>query len=162
MADVVAEPTTSTPTTPRRRLKLRYLVAALICVGAVVWLVVGGLATNIVYLRPVSDAVAHREDLGAKRFRMGGTVVPGTIEETRDGVRFRVAEGDAVATVDHQGDPPDLFKNCAPVVVEGHWQGEVFSSDRLLIKHGEEYRPPSGVAGDDCPAHPGSVGKDGG
>ena len=39
-----------------------------------------------------------------------------------------------------QGDPPDLFKNCAPVVVEGHWARRRRSSvDRILIRHGATY-----------------------
>ena len=43
------------------------------------------------------------------------------------------------------GDPPSLFKDGAPVVCEGHWAktaGPVFDSDRILIKHGDDYEPP--------------------
>lgn len=162
------EGTPTAPTTPpvappasERRVKARYVVAALVCVGAVAWLVVGGLATNMVYLRPVTEAIEQREELGTKRFRMGGTVVPGSIGETGAGVRFEIVDGTAVAAVDHRGDPPDLFKDCAPVVVEGRWAGDVFRSDRLLIKHGEEYRPPEAGAGEDC-EHPGGLSKGGG
>ena len=140
----------------RGRVKARYFVAAAVCVGAIVWMIVGGLAKNLVYLKPVSEAVAERSDLGSKRFRMGGTVVPGSITETDTGVRFEVVEGGATAEVDHDGDPPELFKECAPVVVEGHWEGEAFRSDRLLIKHGEEYSP-KGTDVAECGPHPSTV-----
>jgi cytochrome c-type biogenesis protein CcmE len=124
--------------TPKRRVQTRYIVAAVVCAGIVVWMLTV-LQKNTVYMRPVSDAVERRDDQGDRRLRMGGTVVPGSIATTRDGARFDVTEGGATATVEHRGDPPDLFRDCAPVVVEGHWAGAVFDSDRLLIRHGSEY-----------------------
>jgi cytochrome c-type biogenesis protein CcmE len=122
-------------------VKVRYVIAALACAGVVAWLLIGGLAANIVYLRPVSYAVAHREEQGAKTFRMAGQVEPGTITETKDGVKFSITEGAATARVDLQGSPPDLFKACVPVVVEGRWVGSTFLGDRLLIRHGNDYSP---------------------
>ena len=120
-------------------MKARYVVAALVCAGVVAWLLIGGLAANIVYLRPVSYAVAHREQQGSRTFRMAGQVAPGTIVETLGGVRFSMTDGTAAAPVTLQGSPPDLFKNCAPVVVEGRWAGSTFLGERLLIRHGAQY-----------------------
>jgi cytochrome c-type biogenesis protein CcmE len=41
------------------------------------------------------------------------------------------------------GDPPELFQDAIPVVLEGSWQatpdGTVFASDRILVKHDEVY-----------------------
>jgi cytochrome c-type biogenesis protein CcmE len=122
-------------------VKARYVVAALACVGVVAWLLIGGLAANIVYLRPVSYAVAHREQQGTRTFRMAGQVEPDTIVETKGGAKFSIAEGGSVARVNLQGSPPDLFKDCAPVVVEGRWAGSTFLADRLLIRHGNAYSP---------------------
>lgn len=125
---------------PRRGVRVRYVVAALLCTGVVAWLLIGGLAANIVYLRPVSYAVAHRAQQGTHTFRMAGQVLPGSIDKKdTTGVRFVMTDGTASAAVDLLGSPPDLFKNCAPVVVEGHWQGATFLGDRLLIRHGASY-----------------------
>jgi cytochrome c-type biogenesis protein CcmE len=137
------------------RVRWRFVVLGALCVGAIAWLVFGALRDNIVYLRPVSEAVDARVDQGDSRFRMGGAVVPCTIEETADGVRFEITEGGAVATVRHRGDPPDLFEDGAPVVVEGRWRGDTFDSQRLLIRHGEEYTPES-VETDDAACEPGT------
>ena len=52
-------------------------------------------------------------------------------------------DGTARVKVLHHGDPPELFKDGIPVVCEGRWQGDTFESDRIMIKHGAEYRPPS-------------------
>jgi cytochrome c-type biogenesis protein CcmE len=125
---------------PRRKIRARYVVASLVCVGIVAWLLIGGLAANIVYLRPVSYAVAHRTEQGTKTFRMAGQVQPDTIKPFGDaGVKFTMFDGQSSAPVDLDGSPPDLFKACAPVVVEGHWSGTTFLGDRLLIRHGAEY-----------------------
>jgi cytochrome c-type biogenesis protein CcmE len=144
MTEVEAGPPASPvprPPTSRRRPRARYFVAAAVCAGIVVWMLTV-LQRNVVYLKPVSEAVAARDEQGTRTFRMGGAVVPGTIAETDDGVRFVVTEGGDEATVVLHGDPPDLFRNCAPVVVEGRWKGNTFDATRLLIKHGSDYRPP--------------------
>ena len=142
--DLTAEPA-SPPAGPERRRpgnRRRYLVAGAICAAAVLFLVFGGLSRNIVYFRTVSEAVAERAGEGDARLRMAGEVVAGSVERRPDGVAFQLTEGGAVAAVFHQGDPPELFKDGAPVVCEGRWRGETFRSDRIMIKHGSEYRPP--------------------
>lgn len=141
----------SAPVAVRPKAKrLRYFVAGGLCAGAVAFLLVGGLSRNIVYFRTVSEAVtAHLEspDDGG-RLRMAGSVVPGTVVPTGEGVSFQVTEGGKTAAVVHRGDPGDLFKDGAPVVCEGRFvKGDAgavprFESDRLMIKHGSEYRPP--------------------
>lgn len=101
------------------------------------------LSENVVYFRTVSEAVAQRSSQGDDRFRMAGEVVPGTIVEATGAVRFEMTDGKATALVAHRGDPPDLFKDGAPVVCEGRWShGKTFVSDRILIRHGNEYTPP--------------------
>jgi cytochrome c-type biogenesis protein CcmE len=125
---------------PRRKVRARYIVATLVCVAIVAWLLIGGLASNIVYLRPVGYAVQHRAQQGTKTFRMAGQVKPGTIEKLGDnGVKFVMFDGANHAQVDLAGSPPALFKDCAPVVVQGKWDGTLFLGDQLLIRHGAEY-----------------------
>jgi cytochrome c-type biogenesis protein CcmE len=129
---------------PRRSRQLRYWIAAILCVGAIVALLIGGLSHNLVYFRTVSEAVKARNSTGDHRFRIAGAVKPGTIRETRAGVEFEITDGKQTVEIDHTGDPPELFKSGAPVVCEGRWgRGLVFDSDRILIKHGASYTPPS-------------------
>ncbi|MGH9050382.1 MAG: cytochrome c maturation protein CcmE [Acidimicrobiia bacterium] len=127
-------------------MKGRVIAASAVCAVAVVAIVglAVALSQNVVYFRTVSEAVdEHRDGGGDGRFRMAGEVVPGTVEQTSTGVRFEVTDGKATADVVHRGDPPDLFEDGAPVVCEGSWgHGDTFSSDRILIKHGNEYEPP--------------------
>ena len=144
---------TEAPPVPTERPKpkrLRYLVAGGLCVAAVVFLLLGGLSRNIVYFRTVSEAVqAHEkspDDTG--RLRMAGAVVSGSVVPRGDGVAFKVTEGGRTVSVVHRGDPGELFKDGAPVVCEGRFvngaggESLLFESDRLMIKHGSDYRPP--------------------
>ena len=128
-----------------RPKRMRYLVAGGLCAAAVLFLVVGGLSRNIVYFRTVSEAVRAHDKAPADggRLRMAGAVVTGSVVRQDGGVAFKVTEGGVTAAVFHHGDPPELFKDGAPVVCEGRWQGDSFDSDRIMIKHGAEYRPPS-------------------
>ena len=133
------------PPVPRARPKpkrLRYWVAGGLCAAAVLFLVVGGLSRNIVYFRTVSEAVKNKPSEGTHRFRLMGAVVTGSTQRTADGVVFSVTDGANRVQVVHHGDPPELFKDGIPVVCEGHWQGDSFDSDRIMIKHGAEYKPP--------------------
>jgi cytochrome c-type biogenesis protein CcmE len=128
----------------------RALIAVGACAAAVVAIVVLAvvLSENVVYFRTVSEAVQQRSTQGDARFRMAGKVVPGTVKETASGVRFEVTDGKATAQVLHHGDPPELFKAGAPIVCEGHWgRATVFDSDRILIRHGNDYKPPKVDAG---------------
>jgi cytochrome c-type biogenesis protein CcmE len=142
-------PPASTPTPrPRPKRRGRYIVAIGGCVVAVVAIIALAvvLSENVVYFRTVSEAVHHRKDEGTSRFRMAGGVVDHSIHETKQGVDFEVTDGHFTVAVRHDGDTPALFKNGAPVVVEGHWASTAanapFLSDRILIKHGANYTPP--------------------
>jgi len=138
---------------PRRRPhRLRYSIVALICIGAVAWMLVL-MQKNVVFFKTVSQAVADRSHDGTRDMRIGGAVVPGTIRTTDDGADFELTEGGQTVQVQHHGTEPTLFKNCAPVVADGHWSGTTFVSSQILIKHGSTYTPPA-HASTRCPPDP--------
>jgi cytochrome c-type biogenesis protein CcmE len=136
-------PKPATPASSRR--KRRAIIAAAVCGAAIVAIIVlaVALSQNVVFFRTVSEAVAHRPSEQGSRLRVAGAVVPGTIAETATGVRFEMTDGKKTIPIVHSGDAPGLFKAGAPVVCEGRWsKGAAFDSDRILIKHGNEYKPP--------------------
>lgn len=133
----VADPTQPTP--PRRRAGGRVWVSGLLILGALGFLVFQGLGDATVYFLTASEAVEQRSDLGDRRFRIQGEVVDGSIEADAEGVTFKIVEGGTQVEVRHQGDPPELFQPGIPVVLEGRWSEERFSSDRILVRHSEEY-----------------------
>lgn len=146
------------PARPARRGIRRWgpvLVGALVVlvIGLILWRV---LADATLVFREVDDAVERREELGDDRFRMIGSPVSGSVQEVtlsdgRPAVAFSVILDGVVADVVHTGALSDQFQPEVPVVVDGHWvrsvmysnqadDGWYFASDRMLVKHDNDYR----------------------
>jgi cytochrome c-type biogenesis protein CcmE len=121
------------------RSRGRLWLAGGVVVAALAFLVVQGLGNATLYFRTADEAVAQRESLGERRFRIQGDVVPGTVSSTADGVAFAIASNGVEVDVRHRGDPPELFQPGIPVVLEGRFQGGHFASDRIMVKHSETY-----------------------
>lgn len=127
---------------PTRRSRAVYMVAAVACLGAVAYLMLVSFRANVVYYRTPTEAVKERAGGSGNRFRLAGQVVPGSIERGDHVVKFDVTDGDTTVHVAHDGEPPQMFADEVPVVAEGKWDGEVFASDRIMIRHGNDYEPP--------------------
>lgn len=124
---------------PRRRRTVIVTVALVAVVALLVVIAVQSLGDASLFFLNADEAVAQRDDLGADRFRLQGTVVPGTVVEDDGGVQFTVVFNEVTVDVNHRGDPPELFQPGIPVVLEGQWEGETFASDRILVRHSSEY-----------------------
>jgi len=111
-------------------------VVALIA-GAIAFLVVV-LGNNTAYYRTADEAL---EVEAGTRFRLEGIVVDGSVDEGDDEVDFVVESKCVQIDVHHSGNEPELFQEGIPVVLEGEWaQGkELYRSDRIVIRHTEEY-----------------------
>ena len=119
----------------RRRLWL----AGVVVLAALGFLVFQGLGNATLYFRTADEAVAQREQLGDRRFRIEGDVVDGSVRQVGNDVSFTLIKNNVQVPVQHKGDPPELFRPGIPVVLEGRFQGDHFSSDRILVKHSETY-----------------------
>ncbi|MGH9278189.1 MAG: cytochrome c maturation protein CcmE [Acidimicrobiales bacterium] len=117
----------------------RLWVAGAVVAVALGLLVFKGLGNATLYFRTADEAVAQRDSLGDKRFRIQGNVVAGSVQQRADDVAFSIESNGVVVPVLHRGDPPELFKPGIPVVLEGRFQGDNFASDRILVKHSETY-----------------------
>jgi cytochrome c-type biogenesis protein CcmE len=122
----------------------------LIWIGVLGVLVVGiGFAIfqflnqSVQYYKTVDEAVAQQATLTGRTFRMEGTVVPGSQAANPKGVSFRLMNNGAEVAVNHEGDPPQLFQACIPVVVEGRWVGTgpeaTFASSAIIVAHDANY-----------------------
>ena len=132
------------PGAPRRRPpggSRRTWVAAAVVLAALGFLLTRAVGDATVYFKTADEAVAERAELGERRFRIEGLVVPGSVQKGADEVDFTIRgqQGAEVAVV-HQGNVPELFQPGIPVVMEGRFEGERFVSDRILVKHTNEYR----------------------
>ncbi len=126
---------------PRRSSTRTYVAVAVLVVllGGLAVVVFNGLTDAATFYYNVDEAVARRDELGEQRFRMQGNALPGSIHQTDDGVEFVLAFGDATVPVTHHGDPPELFDDKIPVIIEGSFHGDTFVSDEILIRHDSTY-----------------------
>ena len=125
----------------RRTSKARVVVGAVIVLGALGFLLLR-LGDATVYFRTADEAVAQRDQLGDRRFRIEGVVMAGSVRQSDGGVDFRIEENGVEVPVRHTGDPPELFQPDIPVVLEGRFTdgSDVFASDRIMVKHSETYQ----------------------
>ncbi len=105
------------------------------------FLIFGSLGDSLVYYRTPTELLQRTVD-GA-RLRLGGQVVEGSVTADADAVSFTVTDGVESVDVVHRGAPQQLFQEGIGVVVEGNWDGGVFHSDTMIIKHDEQYRSDS-------------------
>jgi len=119
----------------RRRMWL----AGVVVLAALGFLVFQGLGNATLYFRTADEAVAQRSQLGDRRFRIEGDVVDGSVRQQGNDVSFTLTSKSVEVPVRHRGDPPELFRPGIPVVLEGRFQGDHFTSDRILVKHSETY-----------------------
>ncbi len=137
----------------RRGLAALTIVAVLAAVGLLVSNLLGDAA---LFFYNADEAVERRAELGSERFRLQGTPSsdPPLSVFWRDqpALAFTVEFNSAEVDVIHLSDPPELFQPGVPVVLEGAWQtrsepgvpaaasGAYFVSDRMLVKHDNDYR----------------------
>lgn len=130
----------------------RVTLVALVLVVVAAFVLFQGLRNATLFFRNVDEAIEQRDELGSRRFRLQGRVIPTSVTTDGGVTTFEVVHNCQVAAVRHVTDPPELFESpWIPVVLEGHWEGgdtttvagEVdyfFLSDTMLVKHTEEYR----------------------
>ncbi len=98
------------------------------------------LSSASVFFYNVDEAVAEQVELGERTFRMQGVVVSEPVKDATGVITFGVSFNDVDAEIRHIGEEPtDLFEIGMPVVIEGHWDGRVFESTQILVKHSETY-----------------------
>src|SRR5687768_8084596 len=127
---------------PRRTLAIAAFVAV---AGAFGYLIYGGIGDNLVYFLSPKELLAKGTAAYDVPVRLGGQVVPGSVQWNADRLelRFRVTDGAEQVSVRSKGAPPQMFRDGMGVVVEGRYRrGGEFESHNLMVKHSNEYRAP--------------------
>jgi cytochrome c-type biogenesis protein CcmE len=135
-----------TEVTPERRRRRLLTVAALAAAGLVVaFLAFGGIGESLVYYWSPSELAEAGAKARGATVRLGGLVVPGSIEREADGLtlHFTVTDGRQSVPVTAHALPPAMFREGIGVVVEGTLAADgTFTTQRLMVKHDNEYRAP--------------------
>ena len=128
----------------RKQQRLLLVIIALVLLGGATGLVMLALSDSVAFFVTPSDIAQHRVE-GDKRFRLGGLVVPGSIERSgEDGsVAFALTDQVHQVRVRYHGLLPDLFREGQGIVAQGHLAGDgVFVASEVLAKHDQNYMPP--------------------
>jgi cytochrome c-type biogenesis protein CcmE len=133
--------------TPRRK-RLFVVLGILGGVAASVSLAVMASRENIMFYYDPSQVVQGKAPL-AKRFRIGGMVVKGSVARNPGDlqVRFVLTDFAHEVPVQYTGVLPDLFREGQGIIAHGtmNTQG-AFVADEVLAKHDEKYMPPEVAA----------------
>jgi len=116
----------------------KFLIPAVVALGLLVVLLMN-LSSNLVYFRTPTE-LNNEVAPSADRIRLGGQVVAGSVSQQDGVLELVVTDGRETTQVVHTGVVPQLFTEGQGVIVEGTWDGSVFHSDTMLIRHDEQYR----------------------
>jgi len=134
----------------RSRNRLWAAGAIAVALGALVWIARGSMGESLVYYWSPADLAARGAEAYGTPVRLGGQIEAGSIQwkpESQD-LFFVLTDGAAKVKVHSKGTPPQMFGEAQGVVVEGTYDASgVFTSHNLMVKHGNEYKPPA--PGDD-------------
>jgi cytochrome c-type biogenesis protein CcmE len=133
--------------TPRRK-RLFVVLAILGGVAASVALAVMASRENIMFYYDPSQVVAGKAP-AAKRFRIGGMVVKGSVARNPGDlqVRFVLTDFAHEVPVEYTGVLPDLFREGQGIIAHGTMNSSgAFVADEVLAKHDEKYMPPEVAA----------------
>ena len=133
----------------------RLFLGGALLVAAVALGIVGfaDIGENLVYYWNPTQVVERGSEAEGATIRMGGVVQTGSVEwnEESSALNFVVSDGATTLSVHSRGAPPQMFREGIGVVVEGTMGPDgIFVSDRLMVKHSNEYRAPeAGVSPED-------------
>jgi cytochrome c-type biogenesis protein CcmE len=133
--------------TPRRK-RLFVVLGILVGVGASVSLAVMASRENIMFYYDPSQVATGKAPL-AKRFRIGGMVVKGSVARKAGDleVRFVLTDFAHEVPVEYTGVLPDLFREGQGIIAHGTMNADgAFVADEVLAKHDEKYMPPEVAA----------------
>lgn len=131
-----------------KQRKILAVAAVLVAGGVLSFLAFGGIGENLVYYWNPSELLEAGKKAQGATIRLGGLVAPGSIRYG-EGLEldFAVTDGEQTVPVHAKAVPPAMFREKIGVVVEGTVRPDgVFETQRLMVKHDNQYRPPG--AGD--------------
>src|SRR5580698_10526751 len=133
--------------TPRRK-RLYVVLGILGGVTAAVALAVMASRENIMFYYDPSQIAAGQAP-SAKRFRIGGMVVKGSVTRKPGDlqVRFVLIDFAHQLPVEYSCVLPDLFREGQGIIAHGTMGADgAFVADEVLAKHDEKYMPPEVAA----------------
>jgi cytochrome c-type biogenesis protein CcmE len=128
---------------------LRFGIAIAVIVGALSYLAFTGIQESKSYYVTIKELKGMGDKGHAKRLRVAGQVVPGSIHRQGVGADFQLDEQGLKLQVAYRGSepPPDTFKDNAQALVEGSYGSDgVFHAQQIQAKCASKYAPAANQA----------------
>ena len=127
-----------------RRNKLIAILAGLLLLSGAIALILFALNENINHFYAPTEVKEGNAPLN-KTIRVGGLVVPGSIERSGEKlyVEFKITDNQSQMVISFDNILPDMFKEGQGVIAEGQLvdQNKLVAT-KVLAKHDETYMPP--------------------
>ncbi|MCW8857319.1 MAG: cytochrome c maturation protein CcmE [Kangiella sp.] len=127
-----------------RRNKLIAIISGLALLSGAVALILYALTENINHFYAPTEVKEGNAPLN-KTIRVGGLVVPGSIERSGERlyVEFKITDNQSQMIISYDNILPDMFKEGQGVIAEGQLvdQNKLVAT-KVLAKHDETYMPP--------------------
>lgn len=124
--------------------KLRWILGTFVVAAAFGLLFLTASRGQFVYYLTVGEYLDQVGRVPHERFRISGTVVPGSVRrhEGEPGAAFDLTDGNRRLRVEFRKELPDTFVDGADTVVEGTQRPDgVFAAHTLLAKCPSKYEP---------------------
>lgn len=130
------DPSESSPRVKKRLIPMFVVVGAIVAGGAVV---TQFLTSAIDYYCNVDEVGTKAGCEGDRRMRVQGVVEKGSFTRSATGSAFVIEFNGEKLNVAYAGDPGGVFQECISVVAHGRVVAGTFESDRIEVKHSNEY-----------------------
>ena len=101
------------------------------------------LEDNVLYFYSPSEIKNKNDIIFEKNMRIGGMVKNGSIQSSKNEIKFIITDFENEIIVSYEGTVPALFAEGKGVVAEGKLRDKkFFLATRILAKHDENYMPP--------------------
>ncbi|MBO85562.1 MAG: cytochrome c biogenesis protein CcmE [Deltaproteobacteria bacterium] len=144
--------TTANPSAQGTR-RVFLVVTLLVAASALGFIAFGNMGENLVYYWDVGQLREAGDKAIGSTIRLGGVVKEGTVDWRPDEshLEFIITDGSQEVPVECSGAPPQMFREGIGVVVEGTMTPSgTFTSERLMVKHSNEYKAPEdGMSADE-------------
>ena len=125
----------------KNRLSI-FVVISLLTIVVIIF-ILKTLEDNVLYFYSPSDIEESNKLILGDKIKIGGMVKNGSIETSKNEIKFIITDYKNEIIVSYQGTVPALFSEGKGVVAEGSLQDKkFFLAKRILAKHDENYMPP--------------------
>ena len=127
-----------------KKSSIKFVIAAIIIVGAVAWLAISGARDSKSYYVTITELQAMGNGAYSKNLRVAGNVAPGSISRSGPNASFTLLEQGKTLRVNYVGaePPPDTFKDDAQALAIGTFGRDgTFHATQLQAKCASKYAP---------------------